>query len=177
MRLTREQVVEHLTPPPGIVMPPYPARRDRLYRLTLAAIALGSAAEGAAVLSHIPGAAFFAQGWITAAILAASLTFLVWLKNWRYLVRGLALLGFVLWPLSSIVSWGFSLAAAAIMAAKETHCFHFPAGRILPWYSLALGVLLLFWSNHIAQGLGWLGLAFLWGWLVWDRSKLPLFEI
>ncbi len=177
MRITREQVIKHLTPPPGIKMPPYPARRDNQYRITLMAITVGVAGESVATLLRSPTAMYWSQAWTALAVVAASWTFLVWLKNWRYLVRVLAVVGLLLWPWWSIGSWAGILAAGAIMAAKETHCFHFPAGRILPWWSLALGIVMVIDPVPIIVAGGWMGLAILWGWLAWSRQQLPLFEI
>ncbi len=178
MRWTREQVVEHLSPPPGISMPPYPRARDQMYRMTLAALALGLSGEAVGVLSGRAWLATVAHGFIAAAVLAASLTFLVWLSNWRHTVRALAALGLILWLFWPIAGWAASLGAASIMAAKETHCFHFPAGRVIPWYSLALGIALIFGHAHPhVIGVGWAVLALLWWWLALDRRRLPLFEI
>ena len=177
MQLSREQVVEHLKPPPGITMPPYPRQRDKLYRWSLRVIALGLTGEGAATLLSNHTLVYGAQGWTALGVVMASLSFLVWLTSWRYLVRTLAGLGLVIWPLWHLGGWAFSLAATAIMAAKETHCFHFPAGKIIPWYSLFFGMALLSPLPSDVIGAGWLILAVLWWWLAWDRSHLPLFEI
>lgn len=177
MAWTKEQVVRHLTPPPGIVMPPYPKERDRLYRLALYAVALGLFGEAAGVLSASAPLDFAAQGFTAAIAVLASVTFLVWLGSWRWTVRVLAALGLVLWPLWPLGGWAAALAALAIMAAKETHCFHFPAGRLIPWASLLWGILLVVLPPARYEGFGWLAIAALWLWLAWDRSRLPLFEI
>ncbi|MCY0877878.1 MAG: hypothetical protein OWU84_02905 [Firmicutes bacterium] len=177
MSNTRQELIEHLTPPPGIVMPPYPAARDRLYRYSLVAIALCAAAEGMALITGRVGWARGIEGAFALSVLWASATFLVWLKTWRHLVRALGVGGFLLWPFWAIGGWALSLAASAIMAAKETHCFHFHAGRVIPWYSLALGLAMLAQAPQIALGIGWVALAWLWGWLAWGRSQLPLFEV
>jgi hypothetical protein len=63
------------------------------------------------------------------------------------------------------------------MAAKETHCFHFQAGKIIPWYTLGLGCLVLAGLMPAVLGVFWLGLSALWGWLLVGRLKLPLFVI
>lgn len=177
MRWTREQVVEHLTPPPGISMPPYPKERDRLYRVTLMALTLGFLAQ--ALFTYFTGSLglIVIHGWIAFSMLVASFSFLVWLSSWRNLVRALALFGVLLWPWWTLGSWAAILAGTAIMAAKETHCFHFSAGKILPWYSLALGIALIPPIPHKIMAVGWLVLAGLWGWLSWARQQLPLFEI
>jgi hypothetical protein len=177
MQWTREQVVQHLTPPPGIVMPPYPKERDRLYRTTLVAITLGFFATALFTYLKWPRAVDIAHGWVALSVFGASLSFLVWISSWRHLVRALAVLGILLWPWWSLGSWAALLASTAIMAAKETHCFHFGAGKILPWYSLALGFALIAPVPLKILAVGWLALAGLWGWLAWARHRLPLFEI
>ncbi len=175
--MERDQLVQHLTPPPGVVMPPYPAARDRWYRWSLLAAALGFFGQGIATLAANRDAIAFFHGWLAIALASAGWTFLVWLRNWRYLVRGLVTVGLLLWPWWTLGSWALTLSASAVMTAKETHCFHFPAGRIIPWYSLALGAALILGRPEWLIGCGWLGLATLWGWLVWGRLHLPLFEI
>lgn len=177
MEWTKEQVVRHLTPPPGIVMPPYPKERDRLYRWALGACGAGFVLEASAVGAGAHGWAMMAQGLTAAAAAAASLTFLVWLTTWRWTVRCLALGGLGLWPLTHVGGWAATLAALSIMAAKETHCFHFPAGRLIPGASLMWGASLLLLPSDRWEAGGWLVLAGLWMWLAWDRSRLPLFEI
>ncbi len=104
---------------------------------------------------------------------------MVWLSNWRWLVRSLVVIGAVIAfiPHLAILSWAFTIAASAIMAAKETHCFHFWAGKVIPWYSLVLGIGVLIGLPAIIQGLLWLGLAALWAFLMAGRLKLPLFVI
>ncbi len=158
-------------------MPPYPKERDQLYRWTLRSIALGLSCEGVALLLHNHALAYAAQGWTALSVVVASLSFLVWLSSWRTMVRALAVIGLVVWPWWQLGGWAGSLAATAIMAAKETHCFHFPAGKIVPWYSLGLGVALLTPLPSPVIAAGWIGLALLWWWMAWDRSRLPLFEV
>jgi hypothetical protein len=177
MAWTKEQVVRHLTPPDGIAMPPYPKERDRLYRWMLAACAAGLTIEAAAILAQSALLTVAAQGVTAAAVCAASVTFLVWLSSWRWIVRGLAAAGLIGWPLWHLGGWAATLAALSIMAAKETHCFHFPAGRLIPWASLAWGVALAVFPPGRWQAAGWLAVALLWWWLAWDRSRLPLFEV
>lgn len=115
--------------------------------------------------------------FIAVSTVVASYSFLVWLRNWRFLVRSLAILGLLLSPILPLASLATSVSSSAIMAAKETHCFHFLAGKIIPWYSLALGISLITTTNAFIHGIGWLILAGLWGWLVWARWQLPLFEL
>ncbi|SMC07582.1 hypothetical protein SAMN00768000_3457 [Sulfobacillus thermosulfidooxidans DSM 9293] len=176
-KMSREELVQHLTPPPGITMPPYPAKRDKIYRLALVMLVLGLLGEAIASLIHSHSLQFWMQGWISASLIVAGWTFLVWLKQWRWVVRSLVILGLVLWPLWPLGGWALSLAGSAIMAAKETHCFHFWAGKVIPWYSVTLGILLILHVTEPYLGLAWLGLAALWLSLVLGRAKLPLFEV
>jgi hypothetical protein len=113
------------------------------------------------------------------ALLVAGWTFLVWLPNWRWLVRALVLAGAVvaLFPSLSVLSWAFTLGASAIMAAKETHCFHFWSGRVIPWYALGVGLSLLVGLDRTVEGVLWIGMAGLWAALMTGRLKLPLFVI
>jgi hypothetical protein len=175
--MTREEVVQHLTPPPGITMPPYPAKRDKIYRLSLVLMGTGLIFEGISGMARLASIQFWIQGAISAVLIVSGWTFLVWLKQWRWTVRTMVVLGFVLWPVWPLGGWALSLAAGAIMAAKETHCFHFWAGRVIPWYTLILGVLLIIHLSEPFMGVAWLGLAALWISLAAGRSKLPLFEI
>ncbi len=176
-KMSREELVQHLTPPPGITMPPYPAKRDKIYRLSLILLGIGVAAEGISGIAGLVGAQFWIQGGISVVLIVSGWTFLVWLKQWRWTVRMMVVLGFILWPFWPLGAWALSLAASAIMAAKETHCFHFWAGRVIPWYTLALGVFFIAHLSHPYLGIVWLGLAALWISLAAGRSKLPLFEV
>lgn len=178
MRVTRDEVIQHLTPPEGIVMAPYKAGWDRIYRWCLVSIAIGAGFNGIASLAGIAsGWAHAIDGWYAIANLSASLTFLVWLKSWRYLVRSLGVVGLILWPLWELGSLAATLLVSSIMASKETHCFHFPAGRIIPWWSLALGIAILLALPMMVLGIGWIILAILWGWLALERHQLPVFDI
>lgn len=177
--ISSEALIQHLTPPPGIVMPRYPAGRDRIYRAALVGFTgfLGITAVGTGLTSM----AIAAIGHWGAALslLVAGWTFLVWLSSWRWLVRGLVLGGVVvaIWPPATLGSWALILGASAVMAAKETHCFHFKAGKIIPGYTIVLGLLLLVGIPPILGGLVWLGLFGLWAWLLVGRLRLPLFVI
>ncbi len=159
-------------------MPPYPHIQDQIYRWSLLSAAAGMAVETIAWL-FLPASRWRAvgEGWTLISLGVAGWTFLVWLRSWRILVRGLVTSGALVAPFLPVVGWAFGLSGAAIMAAKETHCFHFRAGRIIPWYTLALGVTMLIPRPALVEGLGWLGLASLWTWLVAARWQLPLFEI
>lgn len=158
-------------------MPPYPAKRDKVYRWSLILLVVGLTGEALGQFMESRPLEFWMQGWLSVAIVVAGWTFLVWLKEWRWMVRALVVAGLLVWPFWALGGWALSLAATAIMAAKETHCFHFWAGRIIPWYSLALGVGLIIQLPHLMLGLVWLGLAALWLSLVVGRSRLPLFEV
>lgn len=170
-----EALVQHLTPPEGVSLPPYPAQRDRWYRRSLWGIFAGLVLEA---LGHWGIAGATESGFILTAlaVVLAAWTFLVWLRQWRWIVRALAVTGVVAgiwWP---IAGWAGLLAAGSVMAAKEHHCFHFLPARLIPWTSLAFG---MWWIAASARGLGWgyLVLAILWGWMAFDRKKLPLFEV
>lgn len=178
-RLSSEQLVQHLTPPPGITMPRYPARRDRVYRGALVSFTVFLSAMGIGTELTSPVVITIAHWGVALSALVAGWTFLVWLSSWRWVVRGLVGVGLVLsaWPVLSVPSWGLILLGTAIMAAKETHCFHFKAGKIIPWYTLGLGCLMLVGMTPFVLGLLWLGLGALWGWLLVGRLKLPLFII
>lgn len=176
-KVTREELVQHLTPPPGITIPPYPAKRDKIYRLSLVLVGLSVAAEGISGILGMTQAQFWIQGAISLIFIISGWTFLVWLKQWRWIVRTMVVLGLIVWPFGSLEAWALSLVAGAIMAAKETHCFHFWAGRVIPWYTLILGVLLVAGLPQPYMGVGWLGLAVLWMSLAIGRAKLPLFEV
>lgn len=178
-RLSSEQLVQHLTPPPGITMPRYPARRDRVYRGALVSFAAFLAVTGIGTELASPVVIVLAHWGAALSAVVAGWTFLVWLSSWRWVVRGLVVigLGLSMWPVLSVPSWGFILLASAIMAAKETHCFHFKAGKIIPWYTLGLGCLVLAGLMPSVLGVFWLGLSALWGWLLVGRLKLPLFII
>ncbi len=160
-------------------MPHYPARLDRVYRsaLLLFTVCIGLVAMSTVTSSE----ALVTLGHWGAAIslMVAGWTFLVWLPSWRWVVRGLVLGGLVtlMWPHAPLVSWALTLGASAIMAAKETHCFHFKAGKIIPWYTLGLGLFLLLGMPPVLVGLAWLGLFGLWAWLLTGRLRLPLFVI
>lgn len=159
-------------------MPPYPHVQDQVYRWSLLSVALGLALETTAWLFlHAPQWRTIGEGWALISLAVAGWTFLVWLRSWRFLVRGLVTSGAVVGFFVPVLGWALGLAGAAIIAAKETHCFHFPAGRIIPWYALALGLTLLVPTPALVEGLGWLGLTALWTWLVAARWHLPLFEI
>ncbi|AUW94443.1 MAG: hypothetical protein OWR62_08085 [Sulfobacillus thermotolerans] len=176
-KISREELIKHLTPPPGIIMPPYPAKRDKVYRMSLGWTALAMVAAAVATLMRAEQAMFWIQGLVSAGLAVAGWTFLVWLKQWRWIVRSLVVLGLVLWPFWSLGAWALTIAGSAIMAAKETHCFHFWAGRVIPWYSVLFGAGMVFGAPWWLMGLLWLGLAFLWLSLVRGRWTLPLFEV
>ncbi|MDA8194565.1 MAG: hypothetical protein M0Z53_11310 [Thermaerobacter sp.] len=172
-----KKAVQHMKPPPGIVMPPYPARRDRIYRMALLAMAASFAIEAAGRLSGQAGMLEAGQWLSSLSVWVAAWSFLVWLREWRWLVRGLAavgLLAMVWWPLGG---WAGVLSASAVMAAKEHHCFHFVAARLIPWASVGVGLLLLAPIPNAAVGAGFGVLSALWVWLAVARQRLPLFSV
>lgn len=177
MPVDRKYVVEHLTPPPGITMPPYPAARDRVYRWALVALTAGLAAEGIGIVAHSPMAVMIAGAGSMAAGVLAAWTFLVWLAGWRWFVRGLATAGALVFLWVPVLGWAGVLAAAAIMAAKEEHCFHFWPGRVIPWATVVLGISRLFAPMGLVTGLLFLLLAGLWAALLLGRFRLPLFAV
>ncbi len=175
--ISRQRLVEHLTPPAGASVPPYPAARDLAYRASLWALSGSLLALAAAMVIPSRALAEAAAAGATLANLAASWTFLVWMPSWRWAVRSLAWAGLMGWAFSlPILLWGGILTASAVMAAKEHHCFRFWPGRWIPWMSLATGVA---WLVHLSAAVivlfGVLGM--LWAVLLWQRSKLPLFTV
>lgn len=177
MPMSRDELIQHLTPPPGISMPPYPAVRDRIYRWSLLATALSMVGVSVAEWGGLSHLLWITEGCLALSIVVAGWTFLVWLRSWRYAVRILVILGAVLWPWWPLIGLAFTILASAIIAAKETHCFHFPTGRIIPWMSLVLGGVLVIHPNHLLRGLAWSVLTLLWVHLVYGRWHLPLFQI
>jgi hypothetical protein len=156
-----------VTPPPGVRARPYAVWRDAVYRLGLAVATAGLILRAA---GHPTVGAWLAG---TGALLAAWM-FFVWVPVWRTLVIGLAAAGFPLWGVGW-VPWAFGswMAAMSVMAAKETHCFHFPAGRFIPWVSLVVGVAALFPVPPVELRVGEGVVASLWVWLAADRWRLP----
>lgn len=168
--------IEHLTPPPGVSMPPYPARLDQVYRWSLVAFVVGL--TGTAVATAIGGhALMWWQGISALAMGVAGWTFLVWLKSWRWLVRGLVTAGVVMWLLWPLAGWAATLMASAIIAAKEHHCFRFWSGRWIPWVSLLNGIGLVAHLPPHVQAVLWVAVAWLWVPLLMGRFQLPLFEL
>lgn len=177
MKPTKKEMVQHLTPPPGVKMPPYPKTRDQWYRWSLVFYALGVSLHALGLLMSSQPLAVAGQGIAALAVVSASVTFLVWIARWHHIVRGLALIGLLLWIVWPVGAWDFTLASAAIMAAKEAHCFHFWPGRILPWWSLALALSLWIPGLRFIHAAFWVVLSLLAWWLAMDRRRLPLFEL
>ena len=172
--------VEHLTPPAGTSIPPYPAARDFWYRTALWILAAAMLGVGSAILLRSTPLADISAAVGILANALASWMFLVWMPKWRWMVRGLALLAVVGFGVSlPFFAWGGLLASSAIMAAKEYHCFKFWPARWIPWISLATG---LVWLSGISALAGLLailfaGLSGFWLALLLQRSKLPLFTV
>jgi len=184
--LNREQLIQHLTPPAGVEMPPYPAQRDRVYRWALVAAAAGQAGFGVGIGLGLAAVAWVSLAWLLAATLVAAYVFLVWIPQWRTAVLGLSVAALVAATWLPGVSMGLLLAALSIMAAKEAHCFHYPTGRYLPWVSLVTAIVLLLQGGvltvrvpalAIPAGLLFLGVAALWVPLLRGRFRLPLFQV
>ncbi len=176
-KLTREQIIQHLTPPAGIRMAPYPAWRDRIYRgallsigVTMLMVALGQAIRN-------PEYVAAAHGLTAISVAVAAVFFLVWLARWRYAVWGLAIAGLLATPFQETAAWACTLAAGSVMAAKETHCFHFLAGRIIPGWSVATGLVWLVVPQSWIMAAFWAVLGTLWIWLALARFSLPVFDI
>ncbi len=175
--ISRQRLIEHLTPPAGASVPPYPAARDVVYRTSLWTLSGSLLALTAAMVISSRGLAEAAAAGGTLANLVAAWTFLVWMPSWRWTVRGLAWVGLMGWAFSlPLFLWGGVLAASAVMAAKEYHCFKFWPGRWIPWVSAITGVA---WLARLGIAVivcfGVLGM--LWALLLWQRSKLPLFAV
>lgn len=174
--MEREALIQHLTPPPGVKLPPYPAWRDKVYRWALATASFGLLVYGVGLLSR---PVFMSAGAAVVAVatLVAAYMFLVWVVQFRWLVLALAILGTGLLGWAAAWGMGFLLAALSVMAAKETHCFHFPTGKVIPWLSLVIALSALFPTVSLATGVGYLVLAVMWALLVQRRFRLPLFEL
>ena len=177
--MNQEQLVQHLTPPPGVEMPPYPARRDLVYRWSLVAASLGVAAMGAALLSGLAVVTWVALAWLLASTLLAAWVFLVWVAAWRTVVLALTAAGVLASAALPGVGAARALAALSIMAAKEAHCFHYRTGKIIPWVSLAaaLAGLAPIVALRPVAGLLYLAVAALWAPLLRGRFRLPLFQV
>lgn len=172
-----DQLIKHLTPPPGISMPPYPAIRDRIYRWSLVGFVAGLVLT--AIFSATASPVWIERSHALAAVAmgSAGWTFLVWLKSWRYLVRILVLLGLGIWLWNPVLGWAGTLIASAIIAGKEHHCFHFWSGRWIPWMTVVTGVALVFPFPLQWQAIVWALLAWLWVPLLVGRFALPLFDV
>ncbi|CAB1128516.1 conserved membrane protein of unknown function [Candidatus Hydrogenisulfobacillus filiaventi] len=181
----RAALIQHLTPPPGITMAPYPAWRDVAYRISLVLFLLGLVGMAVVDAARLNTAAVWMQGLVALAATGAGWFFLVWLSGWRWLVRSLATLGAAGWlgglaggvPALLVVGWAGTLAATSIMAAKEDHCFRLPTGKVVPWASLLLGIGILAGFPLRADAVLWAMIAALWAALLIRRFRLPLFEI
>ena len=175
--MERHELIQHLTPPPGVEMPPYPAWRDRIYRISLAWATVALAALGIGRAAGVPTLAEAAAALLAAATLVAGWSFLVWVAAVRRVVLGLAVAGTVFLGLAPPWGLGLLLASLSVMAAKETHCFRFPAGRIIPWVSLVVALVGLLPHQDVVSGIGLVVVAALWASLVVQRWQLPLFEV
>lgn len=184
--MNQEQLVQHLTPPKGVEMPPYPAERDRVYRWALVAAAAGLAGFGLGLILGVGPVAWVSLAWLLAATLTASYVFLVWVAQWRTGVLGLSVAALAAASWMPGISVALLLAALSIMAAKEAHCFHYATGRYLPWVSLVTALVTLLAGGFlhvrapalmVPAGLLFLVVAGLWVPLLRGRFKLPLFAV
>ncbi len=176
-RIPTDQLKSHMTPPPGVVMDFYPAWRDRVYRIALWTVSGCFLGVAVAIVYHNNTVAEISALLAVLANLAAGWTFLVWVAKWRWAVRILSFVSLFGLAISlPFFLWGGLLAGTAIMAAKEYHCFKFWTGRYLPWVSLAGG---LAWLMGAGIPMVVLFLAMSGGWmaLLWEREKMPLFEV
>lgn len=175
--MNERALAQHLTPPPGVKMAPYPPWRDQTYRVSLAGATLGLLVFGGGLAGHVAEATVIGSGVVAIATLVASWTFLVWVKTFHQLVLGLAIAGLLLLIWLPALGMGALLAALSVMAAKETHCFHFPTGRVIPWVSLVIGLGGLIPGLALETGLGYLLLGLLWIPLLVSRFRMPLLAV
>jgi len=175
--MSPDEVALHLVPPPGVTPNPYPPWRDQVYRIALAAMTGALLLRGAALEAGWRDLLLPDVGILAAATLAASYFFLVWVEGWRWLVLGVSAAGIVSLPLSVDFGIGLLMAAASVMAAKETHCFHFPSGRLIPWVSLAAAPLGLFPPLRPLYGAGLLVVGLLWVPLLYARFRMRLLSV
>jgi hypothetical protein len=168
--MTTKPVMD-VTPPPGVRAKPYPVWRDQVYRgaMTAFALALLGLAGGLQTLGTVVGGiAVLAMGW----------AFFVWIPGWRWTVLSLAAGG---WGILATgrETWALAcwLAGTSIMAAKETHCFHFAAGRYIPAVAVVAALLDVLGAPTGVVRVGIGVLAALWLWLAWDRGRLPLLRL
>ncbi len=175
--MTPEQLLLHLTPPPGVKTRPYPPYLDQIYRVSLAVAVAALAVRGVGLLAAAPGLAGAGAVGLSVATLVAAYTFLVWVERYRQLVLALAAVGTILVLVAAPWGVGFLMAAGSIMAAKETHCFRFPTGRIIPWASLVVALLGLWPPLRLLNGAGLLVVAALWAPLLWARFRMRLITV
>lgn len=175
--MNERALAQHLTPPPGVKMAPYPPWRDQTYRVSLAGATVGLLIFGGGLAEGAPDVRLIGSGIVAIATLVASWTFLVWVKTFHQLVLGLAIAGILLLMGVPAIGMGALLAALSVMAAKETHCFHFPTGRVIPWVSLVVGLAGLVPGWTLETGLGYLVVGLLWIPLLVSRFRMPLLAV
>jgi hypothetical protein len=175
--MTPEELTMHLTPPPGVKVRRYPPWQDQVYRVSLAVAAGALALRGGALVFRAETVAVAGAVLLAASTLVASYTFLVWIDRYRQLVMALAVLGTVLLVVAMPWGVGFLMAAGSVMAAKETHCFRFPTGRIIPWVALAAALTGLVPALGRVNGVGLVVVAALWVPLLWSRFHMRLITV
>jgi hypothetical protein len=175
--MSPDELVMHLKPPPGIQARPYPPWRDQVYRVSLTVMAGALLLHAAASFGDVGLLGAGSVGLLAAATLSAAYFFLVWIERFRWLVLALSVAGVAALLVSAALGVGLLLAASSVMAAKETHCFHFVTGRVIPWVSLAaaLAGFVPGLGDLYAAGLGVVGL--LWVPLLWSRFRMRLLSV
>ena len=175
--MSPDELVMHLKPPPGIRPRPYPPWRDQVYRVSLTVMAVALLFRATAGFLGAGGLGVVSLGLLAASTLSAAYFFLVWIERFRWLVLALSVAGVAALPVSGVLAVGLFLAASSVMAAKETHCFHFVTGRLIPWVSLvvALAGFVPALGLVYAAGLGVVGL--LWLPLLWARFRMRLLSV
>ncbi|MGC8488992.1 MAG: hypothetical protein ACP5QO_12380 [Clostridia bacterium] len=175
--MSPEDLVLHLTPPPGVTPKPYPPWRDQVYRVALTVAAGALILRGAALAAGAPTLVTADLALLAASTLSAAYFFLVWIERYRTLVIGVAVLGSLVLIGSAALGVGLLMAASSIMAAKETHCFRFPTGRVIPWASLVVALAGLVPGLHTAYAAGLAAVGLLWAPLLWSRFKMRLLAV
>lgn len=177
MNGVNDKFVKHLTPPPGVQSPHYPAFQDKIYRIALITFVLSMAVHMVALAGGWSGLDKVAIGATSLALLVAAWTFLVWLPRWRWIVRIGGTLAFALWLRAPGAAWEVILLTSAIIAAKEHHCFQFWSGRYIPWAALAVAIQNVLGGPAALSLTLWIVLVWLWVPLIIQRMRLPLFEV
>jgi hypothetical protein len=175
--MTPDEITMHLTPPPGVRVRRYPPWQDQVYRVSLAVAAGALALRGGALIFQAETVALAGAVLLAASTLVASYTFLVWIDRYRHMVMALAVVGTGLLAMAMPWGVGFLMAAGSVMAAKETHCFRFPTGRVIPWVAAAAALTGLVPGWGRINGVGLVVVAALWVPLLWARFRMRLITV